>query len=168
MNYVSLNHVILTRKFNILATLLLITGILVASAIFFHSQKLSTETARLQIAKQQLEVTNKPRLIGAFQQVGAKSDALKNNELTAVKEAIKEIVLPWPALFKSLESLNSTDVRLLALEPNAKQGKLQITAVALDSESMMRYLQELSQQRVLKEVVLQSQEINRDEWSKCH
>lgn len=72
--------------------------------------------------------------------------------------AIKEIALPWSALFKSLESVNSREVKLLALQPNAKQRTLHITAVALDTDSMMRYVDELAQQKILKEVILQSQE----------
>jgi Tfp pilus assembly protein PilN len=159
MNHIGLNHVLTTNKFNVFAITLLVIGNVLSFALFLYCYQLSSETDALQIGVQQRsETTNKPHLSRPLLQSNTKADAVKNDEVIAVKAAIKEIVLPWPALFKSLESVNSAEVKLLALEPNAKQRTLHITAVALDNDSMMRYVDELTQQKMLKEVVLLSQE----------
>jgi Tfp pilus assembly protein PilN len=159
MNQIDLNHVLMTRKIDRLAISLLVIGNALSIVLFLYCHQLSSETELLQIdLHQRSEVTNKPRLNRSLSQVNAKEHAVKHDENTAVRAAIKEIVLPWPALFKSLEAVDSTEVKLLAIEPNAKQHTLHITAVALDTASMFRYVRELTQQSVLKEVVLQSQE----------
>ena len=158
MNYIGLNHVLTKNKFNIIAITLLVIGNVLSVVVFLYCYHLSNETDALQIdIRQQSGATNKLHLNRPLLQSKAKSSALKSDEVMAVKSAIKEIALPWSALFKSLESV-SVDVKLLALEPNAKQRTLHITAVALDSDSMMRYVDELAQQKILKEVVLKSQE----------
>ena len=159
MNHIGLNHVLMTHRINVTATTLLVLGSVLSITLFLYSHQLSSETELMQIGMQQRsEVTNKPHLSRPLLQSNAKAATVKNDEVIAVNAAIKEIVLPWPALFKSLESVNSADVKLLALEPNAKQRTLHITAVALDSDSMMRYVDELAQQKILKEGILQSQE----------
>lgn len=159
MNHIGLNHVLTTHKLDVLATSLLVIGNVFGFALFLYCYQLSSETDALQISmQQQSETTNRLHLSRPLLQSNAKANAVKNNEVIAVNAAITEIALPWPALFKSLESVNSANVKLLALEPNAKQRTLHITAVALDNDSMMRYVDELTQQKMLKEVVLLSQE----------
>ena len=159
MNHIGLNHVLMTQKIDMLATSLLVIGSVLNIALFLYCHQLSSETELLQIdLRQRSEATNKTNFSRSWSQINAKEHAAKHDEITAVNAAIKEIVLPWPALFKSLEAVDSAGVKLLALEPNAKQRTLHITAVALDTDSMMRYVRELTQQSVLKEVVLQSQE----------
>jgi predicted amino acid-binding ACT domain protein len=159
MNNIGLNHVLMTHKIDVLATSLLVIGNVLSIALFLYCHQLTSETAFLQIdMRQRSEATNKPNLNRSLLQINVKEHAIKHDEITAVNAAIKEIVLPWPALFKSLEAVDSAEVKLLALEPNAKQRTLHITAVALDVDGMMRYVRGLTQQSVLKEVVLQSQE----------
>lgn len=159
MNPVGFNHVLRTHRVNLLATTLLVLGSVLSITLFLYSHQLSSEIELLKIdMRQQTETTNKKHLSRTLLQSNAKASVVENDEALAVNAAIKEIMLPWSALFKSLESVNSTDIKLLALEPNAKQRTLHITAVALDADSMMRYVDELAQQKILKEVILQSQE----------
>jgi Tfp pilus assembly protein PilN len=159
MNHIGLNHVLMTRKIDVLATSLLGIGGVLNIALFLYCHQLSNKTELLQMdLRQRSEATNQSRLSRSLSQINAKEHTVKLDEITAVNAAIKEIVLPWPALFKSLEAVDSAEVKLLALEPNAKQHTLHITAVALDTDSMMRYVRGLTQQSLLKEVVLQSQE----------
>jgi hypothetical protein len=159
MNRVGLNHVLMTNRVNMLATTLLVIGSVLSIALFLYSHQLSSEIELLKIdMRQQTETTNKKHLSRTLLQSNAKASAVENDEALAVSAAIKEIMLPWSALFKSLESVSSADIKLLALEPNAKQRTLHITAVALDADSMMRYVDDLTQLSVLKKVVLQSQE----------
>ncbi len=159
MNHICLNHVLMIHRINVFATTLLLLGSVLSIALFLYSHQLSSEAELMQTSIRQLsETTNKAHFRPSLSQSNARAEARKNDEVIAVDAAIKEIVLPWQALFKSLESVNGAEVTLLALEPNAKQRSLHITAVALDNDSMMRYVDALAQQTILKEVVLLSQQ----------
>jgi len=163
MNRIHLNHGLVTSGVSVFATTLLVMGGLLSGALFLYGQQLASQTESLQeYIQQYTQAVNKPRAqqhaSRGLSQTNAKADAGKRDETSAVNAAIREIVLPWPALFKSLESVSGADVQLLALEPNAKQRTLHITAIALNANSMMRYVDALARQKVLKEVVLLSQE----------
>jgi Tfp pilus assembly protein PilN len=159
MRLVKLNHALIAHKVNLTTAILLITGSVLSVTLFAHAYQLSRKTELLQMTIQQLtETTNQPRLSRALLQPSAKADTDKHDEATEVNAAIQEIALPWSALFKSLESVNIANVQLLALEPSARQHALHLSAVAFDNESMMHYVDALAQQKILKNVVLQSQE----------
>ena len=49
-------------------------------------------------------------------------------------------------------------MKLLSVEPNPKKGSLRIAAVALDIDSMMVYMSELSQQKIFKDMMIVSQD----------
>ena len=168
MRYIHLNHGLMTRRVNVVAMALLIIGSVFSIALFLYCRQLTSKTELLHIDMQQRaqsRVTS--RFLSpssrTFLQTNNKEETGKHDEIVAVNAAIREIVMPWPALFKTLESVNQEDVKLLALEPSAKtlntqQRTVRITAVALDANSMMRYVDELAQQKMLKKVALLSQE----------
>jgi hypothetical protein len=168
MTHIHLNHELMMRRVNVLAITLLAIGSLLSVALFFYCQQLASKTELLQFDMQQhAQSTASPRSQSrssrALLQLNDKEATGKQDEITAVNAAIKEIVLPWPVLFKTLESTHREEVKLLTLEPsakapNAQQRTLRITAVALDTGSMMSYVDELTQQSMLKKVVLLSQE----------
>jgi|SRR5450830_36504 len=159
MNRMDLNHVLMKREINEYAFSLLVIGGLLSVGLFFYYQQLVSQNELLQIEVQQrTQAPIKSRNSRALLQLNTKEDGKKHDEIIAVNAAIKEIVLPWPALFKTLEAASRDGVKLLALQPNAKQRILRITAVALDVDSMIAYVDELTQQKTLKEVALLSQE----------
>ncbi|MDI1308936.1 MAG: hypothetical protein PSV17_05825 [Methylotenera sp.] len=168
MKSIHLNHEMKTSRNNAAAMTLLVIGSLLSVALSIYSQQLTSKTELLQIDMQQHaqpKVTSRSLLASsrALLQSNNKEEAVKRDEIATVNAAIKEIVMPWPALFKTLESANREEVKLLALEPgttalNAQQRTVRITAVALDANSMMRYVDELTQLKMLKDVALLSQE----------
>jgi Tfp pilus assembly protein PilN len=159
MNHVALNHALSSNKVNVLATTLLVFGGVFSITLLLYSHQLSSRANLLQHGLQQQSfLAHKSNFTRPLLRSKTKVVAVKDDETSALNVAIQEIVLPWSALFKSLESANNPEIKLLALEPNPKQRTLHITAVALNYESMLRYVDALAQQNTLKDVVLQSQE----------
>ncbi|MGJ8620927.1 MAG: hypothetical protein ACSHWN_11400 [Methylophilaceae bacterium] len=77
-------------------------------------------------------------------------------ELSAVNTAIRNLVRPWPILFKGLESARLDGINLLSVEPNVKNQTFHITAVAFSIDSMEAYIKRLNQQEMSQLVNLVS------------
>jgi len=91
----------------------------------------------------------------------------KREEIAAVDSVIKDLTLPWESLFSTLENINSQstaapEIRLLSVEPNPRQHKLRLTAESTSVDAMLDYVRVLSQQPMLKEVLLQTHEQSHD------
>jgi Tfp pilus assembly protein PilN len=117
-----------------------------------YAQKVSHEVnqlnAELQTLSQRQKQVSRPIL--------AKTT---NSQDKAIEVAVDEILLPWNSLFKALESANHEGIQMLAIEPNPKNKLIRIKAIALDTESMMRYLNNLDAQKTLGKVRLVSHEM---------
>lgn len=164
MNRIRLNHTKSRHGTAKFATAALLLGGLISIAVFTYYQQLTTETDRLQTDMQQSTQQTKhaqgyARTSRVSQQATAR-EAAKTSEINA---AISAILFPWPALFKALEVATPDNITLLVLEPsskvsNAKQRAFRITAVALNTDSMLAYIDALALQKQLRNVALLSQE----------
>jgi len=155
MKAIYLNHASTYQKRNSTAIFLLISGGLMLAASVFYMQNLSNETQRLEADIEQLAHSKNPR---SSLKTNSKESIKTRDEIAAVNAAISEIVMPWTSIFKTLEATDSPDIKLMSIEPNTKKQALRINAVAMDVDSMMRYIDDLSQQKMLKNVVLVTQE----------
>ena len=155
MKAIYLNHAFTRKKRASTAMFLLITGGLLLAASVFYMRYLSAETQRLEADMEQLAHSKNPR---SPIKLNNKASIKTRDEMVAVKAAISEIVMPWTSLFKTLEATDSQDIKLISIEPNTKKQALRLSAVAMDVDSMMRYIDDLSQQKMLKSVVLVTQE----------
>lgn len=150
-----LNHAFTHQKRNSTAMFLLISGALMLATSIFYIQHLSSKTQRLEADIEQLSHSKIPR---PSVKLNSKESIKTRDEMVAVNAAISEIVMPWTSLFKTLEAANNPDIKLMSVEPNTKKQALRINAVAMDVDSMMRYIEDLSQQKMLKNVVLVTQQ----------
>ena len=155
MKAIYLNHASTYQKRNSTAIFLLISGGLMLAASVFYMQNLSNETQRLEADIEQLAHSKNPR---SSLKTNSKESIKTRDEIAAVNAGISEIVMPWTSIFKTLEATDSPDIKLMSIEPNTKKQALRINAVAMDVDSMMRYIDDLSQQKMLKNVVLVTQE----------
>lgn len=71
---------------------------------------------------------------------------VSSDEMMNVQLAMRELTIPWEALFETLETLNGSGVRLLSVEPEVKQHQLKITAEASDIKQMLDYVSALAPQ----------------------
>jgi Tfp pilus assembly protein PilN len=92
----------------------------------------------------------------------AQLDARKRVEITAARTALAELAMPWEVLFKTLEGLKLPGVRLVSIEPDAKQGKVRITARANDTATMLAYVNALEALLMLRNVFLLTHESDPD------
>ncbi len=155
MRTVQLNHAFTTKKSTASAMFLLVTGVLMLVGTIFYFQQISSKTHRLEADIEQLTLSKNTR--PSFK-VNSKEYMKTRDEVVAVNAAISEIVMPWTSIFKTLEATDSTDVKLMSVEPNIKKQTLRMDAVAIDVDSMMRYIDDLSQQKMLKSVTLVTQQ----------
>ena len=158
MRRIHLNHHLKLHAFNVYAIGLLVMGIFCALAVFIYNQQLTNQSqVLLTKLQQQKEIVTKSKRDTHRVNQSSQADKVKYEEITIVSQAIKQLVSPWMGLFKGLESISREDIKLLALEPNVQKETVNIKAIAPNTDSMMSYIDELSQKRMLKNVTLLSQ-----------
>jgi len=155
MNYLELNHAPTAPRQNWRAWLLFVFGGLLCGIVIMYTQSLTREIERIKAEQQRISQPEKP-LKKLFRSV--EQDTKKQEETREINAAIGEIVMPWISIFKALEAANHEGVKMLSVEPSTKSKKVRLTVVAFDIDSMMAYMQSLSEQSALNQVRLLSQE----------
>ncbi len=155
MRTIQLNHALTAKTHTSSAMFLLITGALMLAGSIFYFQQISSKTQRLEADIEQLMHSKNQR---PLLKVNSKEYIQARDEAVAVNAAISEIVMPWAPIFKTLEATDRADVKLMSVEPNTKKQALRMNAVAMDVDSMMRYVDDLSQQKMLTSVTLVTQQ----------
>lgn len=82
--------------------------------------------------------------------------------LTQVKTLAAQITAPWSDLLAVFEQHTQADVGLLRLEPDARSGRVRLTAEAKDVSVMMAYFTSLEADPRLVDVVLTNHQLERD------
>lgn len=155
---VSLNHVPGKPSGNAWGIALLVAGIASAIGLLVWLKQLNTELVHLNADRQQIQ-----QPVSAPPKLSAKESQEKQQEIAAVRDTIDELSLPWQNLFTALENMDSPDIRLATIEPNARQRKLRITASTTDILNMFRYIHDLSNQRVFNDILLMSHEYHQEQ-----
>lgn len=154
MRAVYLNHAMPQDTLSWRGAALLLAGVVLCVLVLLALQQADAQVETLEADASRLQHPDQSTR-------HASSPALPREEISAVQAAMAELALPWEALFTALEQTRSPQVKLLSIEPNAKQHKLRITAQAPESQAMLDYVQLLEQQAMLKDVLLRQHE--RDE-----
>ena len=81
-------------------------------------------------------------------------------QLQAVNEAVRRLNVPWNRLFATVESLRGPDTALLAIEPNARSGRLNLLAEAKNAEAMFALYERSLQHKQLRAATLKKLEPN--------
>lgn len=82
--------------------------------------------------------------------------------LVQVKSLAAQITAPWSDLLAVFEQHTQPAVGLLRLEPDARSGRVKLTAEAKDVTAMMVYVTALEADARLVEVVLANHQLERD------
>ena len=77
-------------------------------------------------------------------------------EAEQANQVLRQLALPWSALFTAVESSGGPGVALLSLEPQLHKGVVKISGEAKDFKAVLDYAKQLSAQPVLARVMLQS------------
>jgi hypothetical protein len=135
--------------------LLLAVSLALAAATLLEYRDVKVELARVEAAS---------GLIGPAR---APARALPKERLEAeVKSAeavVRQLTVPWGALVQALEQAATRDVAVLALQPDAENRILRLTAEARHREAMFEYLRRLGAAKGLADVHLLSHQVARDD-----
>ena len=86
-----------------------------------------------------------------------------SEEIQAAKETVDRLGLPWARLFAALEGAASDQVALLAIEPDAKSGKVLISGDSKDYLAALSYVLNLSRSSALTDVQLVRHEMKKSD-----
>jgi len=92
----------------------------------------------------------------------ARINKATEQELRQVDGILRQLNLPWEALFDSLEMAASREVALLSLQPSVSGQTLRITGEARDLVALVEYVQALEREPVLKNAHLASYKTRQD------
>ncbi len=81
-------------------------------------------------------------------------------QLQAVNQAVRRLNVPWSRLFATVESLRGPDTALLAIEPNARSGRLNLLAEAKNAEAMFAFYERSLRHQQLHAATLKKLEPN--------
>lgn len=83
-------------------------------------------------------------------------------EVKQANQVVRQLGLPWNALFSAVESSGGKEIALLSLEPDLQKGMVRIGGEAKDFDALLNYVKELSARDVFGSVMLQNHQIQQD------
>jgi Tfp pilus assembly protein PilN len=83
-------------------------------------------------------------------------------EVKQANQVVRQLGLPWNALFNAVESSGGKEIALLSLEPDLQKGVVTIGGEAKDFDALLNYVKELSARELFASVMLQNHQIQRD------
>ncbi len=79
-------------------------------------------------------------------------------EVRQANEVLVRMAAPWERLFAAVEAASNPRIALLALNPDPKSGKIELSGEAAERGALVEYLAALRQQPALKNVYLLSEQ----------
>ncbi|MTV40557.1 PilN domain-containing protein [Duganella radicis] len=83
----------------------------------------------------------------------------KDEEIKYANRVIDRLALPWDRLFNEMENTVDADVVLLDVAPDAERGRISFTSETRDLSTMLNYERRLAQSPLLRDVVIQSHQV---------
>jgi hypothetical protein len=141
-------------------------GVLVAALVALAAMAGHYQTLNEQIRFLQGKADQAARLPGHRAAASAPlSELAARAQMLEVKQAnqvVRQLGLPWNALFNAVESSGSNEIALLSLEPDLQKGMVKIGGEAKDFDALLNYVKELSTREAFGSVLLQNHQIQRD------
>jgi hypothetical protein len=141
-------------------------GVLVAALVALAAMVGYYETVNEQIRFWQDKADQATRLSGhraaaspPLTEQAARAQLL---EVKLANQVVRQLGLPWNALFNAVESSGGKEIGLLSLEPDLQKGVVKIGGEAKDFDALLNYVKELSTREVFVSVMLQNHQIQRD------
>ena len=130
--------------------------VLGAGAMMLSIALLQDILARAALLEAELGRVRKPaRMVDAAAGgVGGTGSAVKRANVVA-----RELARRWDNVFLAIETASDPEVALLAIEPDAGNGKVRITAEARNKDAMLRHVTRLQAQQPLQRVLLEHHEV---------
>lgn len=103
---------------------------------------------------------NAPRLVAAAAKEPVSEPAQR--ELNAAQQILRELALPWEALFGAIEAATDGSVAMLAIEPDAGKRVVRISGEARNYLAVLNFMARLEKAQPLGGVHLLSHQIRED------
>lgn len=137
------------KRGNRLKGLSLGTAAAIAAFVVAWHTSLQEQAASLEDQASRLE-----RSLHGMAPAHAQADDTLRAELEQANAVIEQLALPWDRVFRAVESAAGDGIVLKGISPDAKSGKVQITAEAPSVIQMIDYVRRLEQQSELANVYL--------------
>ena len=122
------------------------------------------------IARWESRVEHEERLAGhragALRPATAEAAREQVLEVQHANQVLRQLSLPWDALFRAVEASGGKNVALLSLEPDLKKGTVTISAEAKDFDAMLDYVRQLGEREVFGSVLLQHHQVQQTDPQK--
>jgi hypothetical protein len=87
-------------------------------------------------------------------------------EVKQANQVVRQLTLPWNALFKAVEISGGNDIALLSMEPDMQKGTVTISGEAKNLKALLNYVKQLSAREVFGNVFLQNHKIQQTDPEK--
>lgn len=84
-------------------------------------------------------------------------------EVQHANQVLRQLSLPWNALFKAVETSVGKDVALLALEPDTQKGTLRISGEAKHLDAVLGFVKQLGSREIFTSVFLQNHQMQQED-----
>ena len=116
-----------------------------------------------QRAQRDLLELQRPRSEARLAQAGAEPVSEQTQrELEAARRLLQELVLPWDALFRSIETAIDRDTALLAIEPDADRRSVRIIGEARNYRAILDFVVRLEEKQGLAQIHLLNHQVRED------
>jgi hypothetical protein len=140
-------------------------GVLVAALIALAAMAGYYQTVNEQIRFWQDKADRATRLSGyraaASHPLTEQAARAQLLEVKLANQVVRQLGLPWNALFTAVETSGGKEIGLLSLEPDLQKGVVKIGGEAKDFDALLNYVKELSTREVFASVMLQNHQIQR-------
>jgi len=144
-----------------IAPLLLVAGLLCAAGVVWH-QRVLLQRAAERLA--QLEEMRSMSRRASPALAGQDSDTPEMREqIKRANVVLAQMNVPWGELFAAVETAQDDTVGLLAVQPDPGAGQIIIGGQARTLPALLAYMERLQRSDRLREVVLASHEVKREE-----
>ncbi|MCE7917303.1 MAG: hypothetical protein DYH16_07170 [Nitrosomonas sp. PRO5] len=160
MRSLKLNFPYRRQQIPLVDYLLLFLGMVLLLAVMYTLKqtmsKITYWEAREARIVQQQKHTRQPRT------PMARINKATQQELKQADDILRQLNLPWEALFDALELAASEQIALLSLQPSVTSQTIRITGEARDLAALVEYVQALELEPVLKNAHLASYKARQD------
>ena len=85
---------------------------------------------------------------------------VSSQQLAQLREDFNVLATPWNTLLDSIEQSDMPDIALVGIDPSVKKQQIILTGEAKNLATILQYINKLSQQTALSQVVLQKHVVN--------
>lgn len=127
-------------------------------------------TLNQQIALWETRVDHEERLAGpharALRPATAEAAHEQALEVQHANLVLRQLNLPWDALFSAVEASGGKNIALLSMEPDLRKGTVKISAEAKNFDAMLEYVRQLGKRDVFGSVQLQNHQVQQTDPEK--